>query len=135
MAPASVRSAVTVIASKSHAPVVGWCNLARPKSSTLARPCGVIMMFAGLMSRWISPMECAAARASATCAPNSSSRGSSSGPRPIIALRVSPSTYSITMKSLPSASSIAWIMTMLAWLRAEADRASRSRRCRRFRPG
>ena len=50
-----------------------------PKSRTFARPSRVIMMLAGLMSRWTMPLACAAASAAATCAPYSSAVAIGSG--------------------------------------------------------
>ena len=44
---------------------------------------------------------------------------------------VLPATYSMTMKSMPSADSISWMVTMFGWLRAEAARASWMKRRRR----
>ena len=40
---------------------------ARPKSSTLTMPSGVILMLAGFRSRWTMPFSCAASSASAIC--------------------------------------------------------------------
>ncbi len=47
------------------------------------------------------------------------------------ALRVLPGTYSITMKSMASADSISWMVTIFGWFRAEAARASWTKRRRR----
>ena len=44
---------------------------------------------------------------------------------------VLPSTYSMAMKSTPSAESMSWTVTMFGWFRAEADRASWTKRWRR----
>ena len=41
--------------------------LARPKSSTLTSPSGVTLTLAGLRSRWMTPLSCAASSASAIC--------------------------------------------------------------------
>jgi hypothetical protein len=49
----------------------------------------------------------------------------------ISASSVSPGTSSITMKSIPSADSISWIVTMCGWLSAEAAFASWTKRARR----
>ncbi len=64
------------------APASGSVCLARPKSSSLAWPRFVTKMFAGLMSRCTMPRACAVSRASAICAPRSSSVSSLSGPGP-----------------------------------------------------
>ena len=45
--------------------------------------------------------------------------------------RVFPTTYSMTMKSMPSTEPISWMVTMFGWFRAEAARASRTNRARR----
>src|SRR6266496_3902018 len=52
--------------------------------------------------------------------------------RGMTASSVFPGTYSITMKSFPSADSISWMVTMFGWLRAEAARASWTKRRRRL---
>ncbi len=54
-------------------------RVAMPKSSTFA-PVAVIMTLAGVTSRWTMPSRCAAASASATCAPVSTAAGQGSGP-------------------------------------------------------
>jgi hypothetical protein len=77
--------------------------LAMPKSITLTVPSGVSITLPGLMSRWISPRACAAARALQMSAAISAARSGMSGPSPRITSRsVRPSTYSITMKLVPS---------------------------------
>jgi hypothetical protein len=43
---------------------------AKPKSSTLTRPSGVIFTFAGFRSRCTTPFSCAASTASAICSPS-----------------------------------------------------------------
>jgi hypothetical protein len=48
---------------------------ARPKSSTLTTPSGVILMLEGLRSRWTIPAPCAASSASAICAATASASG------------------------------------------------------------
>ena len=47
-------------------------SLATPKSSTLIEPRLVTNRFAGLRSRWTTPLACAASSASASCTPSSS---------------------------------------------------------------
>jgi hypothetical protein len=64
------------------AAIAGSClriTLASPKSRIFACPRSVTKMFAGLMSRWIMPLACAASSASATSMPISKSRSNSNG--------------------------------------------------------
>ena len=76
--------------------------LARPKSKILACPRVVTNKFAGLMSRWTMPLECAASSASAISIPNSSSNSISNGRPDILCFSVAPSRNSMTMKGWPS---------------------------------
>lgn len=62
------------------APGCSTCSRAMPKSRTLATSDGVIITFAGLMSRWITPASCAVASASQTCAAHASAVSSGGGP-------------------------------------------------------
>ena len=79
-------------------------SFASPKSSTFTRPSGVIMTFAGFRSRWTMPFSCAAASASASAMPISQTLATGSPPGLTHRLRLSPSTSSIAMKRIPSAS-------------------------------
>ncbi len=69
-----------------------------PKSSTLTWPRGVNIRLAGLMSRCVMPLACAASSASATCEPMSRISVVVIGRPAIFSARVCPSTYSMTMK-------------------------------------
>ena len=85
---------------------LGETSLARPKSSTLTNPSSVTITFAGLTSRCTIPEACALASASAI---GIETRRTSPSRIPcfgIISSRLRPRTYSITMKSIPSADSI-----------------------------
>ena len=55
-------------------------NVARPKSVTLHRPWRLSIRLAGLMSRWMMPASCPAARASAASAVSRQARPGSIGP-------------------------------------------------------
>ncbi|PSK61500.1 hypothetical protein B0E53_06598 [Micromonospora sp. MH33] len=70
-------------------------RVAMPKSSTLA-PTRVIITFDGVMSRCTMPSRCAAATASATCAPVSTAAGQGSGPSVSRCSSSSPLSSSIT---------------------------------------
>ncbi len=71
---------------------------AMPKSITFTRPARVIMTFAGLMSRWITPLSCAWSSASSTARVMRVASGHGNAPCTATRLSsVSPSTYSITM--------------------------------------
>jgi hypothetical protein len=81
-------------------------SFARPKSSTFTTPSRVTITFAGLTSRWTMPLAWAAASASAI---GIARRNASFSFIPCFGMRPSsvwPGTYSITMKSTPSADSI-----------------------------
>ena len=106
----------------------GSVSLARPKSSTFTSPVSVTMMLAGFRSRWTMPAAWAAPSASAICTAyfSTSARGSPS--RSIDSARVLPATYSMAMKSTPSAWPMSWIVTMFGWLSAEAAFASCTKR-------
>ena len=65
----------------------------------------VMSTLPGLTSRWITPCTWAKCRAAAMSAPISAARVASSGPcRRMTSRSVSPSTYSMTMKYVPSSS-------------------------------
>ncbi len=68
--------------------------LARPKSSTLTFPSGVILILPGFKSRWTTPLLCAAATASATCKAIDNASSNLSGFFAIRSTNVSPGTYS-----------------------------------------
>ena len=75
-----------------------------PKSSTLSCPERVRKMFAGLMSRWMTPFACAAASTSRSWSATDSTSSSLSCP-PLRTRRsssVSPSSSSVTRNSDPS---------------------------------
>ena len=78
-------------------------RLAIPKSRTFTEPDDPIMMLLGFRSRCTIPASCAALSASATCSVYSMARTALSGPPDSTWERGSPRTYSITMKSRPSA--------------------------------
>ncbi len=58
----------------------GFSMRAMPKSRIFARPSCVRKMFSGLMSRWMTPLSCAAERPSAIWLAISVARGAASGP-------------------------------------------------------
>ena len=102
--PAIVPSDVMVIDESRPDPSTARA-FARPKSSTLTTPSGVILMFEGLRSRWMTPAPWAASSASAICRAMSSASGSRSGPRSTRSCSVSPSTNSSTRADTLPASS------------------------------
>ena len=107
--------------------------LAMPKSITLTLPSGVSITLPGLMSRWMRPRAWAAIRALQTSAQTSAARSGYSGPSArITSLRVRPSTYSMTMKWVPSSVPVSYTPTMLGWLRLAAAWASRLNRIRKL---
>ena len=68
MTPSRVPPTVTVgdcVGSRRRSRAI--VAFARPKSSTLTTPSGVILMLAGFRSRWTMPFSCAASSASAIC--------------------------------------------------------------------
>ena len=85
------------------------------------------------MSRCRMPAPCARASASAIWTAHGSACATGIPSGGIASSRVRPSTYSMTMKSIPSADRMSWIVTMLGWFRALAARASRTKRS--FRAG
>ena len=91
MAPCEVSGVVRVAMST----MASSRNLATPKSRTLA-PVFVRAMFPGFRSRWTIPCLCAAANASAICAPNFNTSSCLSGPRSSRAESDSPSRSSMT---------------------------------------
>jgi hypothetical protein len=90
--------------SASAAALLAGFTLARPKSKILACPLSVRKIFAGLMSRWTMPFECAAFSPSATCIATSSIVSNSNGRPEIMCFRVLPSRYSMAMNALPFSS-------------------------------
>ena len=105
-------------------------SLAIPKSITFSWPAGSIMMFAGLTSRWTTPLACAWSSAAATCA--TSPIVSPSGRRPrsaSSACSVRPSTSSITMKLIDGVCTMSCVMTMFGCRSRAATCASREKRC------
>ena len=80
-------------------------SLARPKSRIFACPRSVTNRLAGLMSRWATPLRCAASSASAMWIAYSTTSSLGSG-RPVSRLfSVWPSSSSMAMNIRPSASS------------------------------
>ena len=78
---------------------------AMPKSATFTSPFWSTRTLPGFTSRWTTPLRWANPRAAATSAPMSAARSGCSGPSERrIDDRVRPSTYSMTMKYVPSAS-------------------------------
>ncbi len=78
-------------------PAAGWeSSRAMPKSSTLASPPSVIMMFSGLMSRWTTPLRCAASSALQICRTHRSETAGSGRPSRITWASERPRTSSIT---------------------------------------
>ena len=88
--------------------------LASPKSRTLTTPLGVILMLAGLRSRWTMPLSCAASSASAICRATAVPRRAGAARGRVRSARVGPSTSSRT-----SARDVAVVLS----------RSRRSRRC------
>ena len=75
---------------------------ARPKSATLTRPSSASRTFSGLMSRWMMPVQWAAASASSTGSSRESASRGVSRPRSLIRSRsVRPGTYSMTRNHEP----------------------------------
>src|SRR5215469_10161976 len=79
-------------------------TFARPKSRILACPASVTKIFAGLISRWTMPFECAAFSPSATSIAASINVSSSIGRPEIACFRVFPSRNSMAIKALPFSS-------------------------------
>ena len=124
--PAFVRGATVSLSSRRP----GSADRARPKSSTFTRPSSETMTLAGLRSRCVRCLRCAAASASARAIAMSKNCASDTPPRGIIWSSVRPSTSSIVRNRTPSASSVEKIVTMCGWLRAATACASRSKRAR-----
>jgi hypothetical protein len=89
MLAASLRSAPPLV------------QFARPKSRILALPFGVTMMFAGLMSWWVTPSACASASASAAWPMRSTTRRGFIGRPPITLVSCSPGTNSQARNKCP----------------------------------
>ena len=106
------------------------CMRARPKSSTLRRPSVVTKRLAGLMSRWMMPCSCAAARQSSTCSAWLSTSATGSLPRRWMrSPSDSPESSSITRKGAPSSvMSMSRISTAAGWRKRLTACASRSKR-------
>ena len=102
--------------------------LARPKSSTFTSPSGVTLTLAGLRSRWMTPLSCAASSASAICRAMPSASTSGIGPRLRRSDRSSPSTSSITSAVRVPDSSRPWMPAMCGWLSEASTCASRWKR-------
>ena len=110
-------------------------SFARPKSSSFV-PLSVSMMLPGFRSRWTMRAWCALSSASATSMAYSSACSNGSAPFASRCASVSPSRYSITMKSTawPEPVEGSWWPTsktgqMCGWLRAASVLASTSNRC------
>ncbi len=109
----------------------GDIALARPKSSTLTLPSGVIFTFAGFRSRWTMPFSCASASASEICFAIAIASSVGSAPRFSRCERSSPSTSSIASAITPSLSSSPWMAAMLVWFSDARICASRRKRATR----
>ncbi len=129
MPPSIVSASVAVGALLAAEP---WSsNLAKPKSRTMTRPASLTTMFPGFRSRWITPLACAAARASASAVAMATS-GPASIPVPGVSRSsVRPSASAIVMNGWPPASSTAYTVTMFGWSSAARARASRWNRASR----
>ncbi len=79
--------------------------LARPKSRTFTAPLGVSLMLAGLRSRWMTALSCAASKASAICLAMTSASRTWKGPAAMRSASVGPSTSSSTNAGTPFESS------------------------------
>ena len=128
MVPGITPSVVSDVSSAGGVFGVAAASLAKPKSSTLTRPRRVMSRFAGLISRWIMPLECAVSSASATSMPHCTKRVHGTRPALISCFTVCPSNSSITMTGFPSYSSTAYRVQMLGWVSADMARASCSKR-------
>jgi hypothetical protein len=88
----------------------------------------VIIKFAGLMSRWITPCSCACARPAAICRANASACADGIGPLSMRARTVVPATYSMTRYGVFSHTPKSTIDTQFGWASLLATRVSRSNR-------
>ena len=84
--------------------------LASPKSRTFTTPSGVILMLAGLRSRWTMPLSCATSSASVICRAIANASASGNPARRArrdasFSASVSPSTSSSDQRRMPSTSS------------------------------
>ena len=104
--PRIAPSRVCAVRVAAPSPDTGSISFARPKSSTFTRPCSFTMMFEGFRSRCTIPDWWAVASASAICAPNWIARAGSMPSGGIRSASVWPATYSMAMKSTPSATSM-----------------------------
>jgi hypothetical protein len=93
--PATVRGGPVMVGASAAADGSSSVR-ASPKSSTLTRPAGVILMFAGFRSRWTMRASCAAVSASAICRAIRIAPVAGSGPWAMRSASVFPSTSSIT---------------------------------------
>ena len=102
-----------------------------PKSPIFTAPSFVHMMFCGLMSRWITPLACAAARPFS--ASSTAKSAISHGKRPVSWRRAwssPPSTYSMTMYAFAGAGLQSTSSTMFGclseiWIRISWKKRSR----------
>ncbi len=105
------------------------CARAIPKSMTFTSPVGVIITFAGLMSRCTSPARCANDKPAATPSAISAARSGSSGPSSrMMSERLRPCTYSMTMYWMSPSEPVSKTLTTLGWFSAAAAWASRRNR-------
>ncbi len=95
IAPASVSDAcVSVVAASRSLPSSGFAS---PKSSTFARPSGVMTTLALLKSRCTTPCSCACASASAIWCPRRTTSSTDIRPPASRSLSACPATSSIAM--------------------------------------
>ena len=134
MTPAWVRAAVMVgelrtLLSSVASPVKARAS---PKSSSLIPPWGVILMFAGLRSRCMTPLSWANSRPSAIwMAIETTSSTGKAPPAPSRSERSWPGTISMTRIVAPSTSSMPNREAMRPWCSPARVRASRRKRARR----
>ncbi len=114
-------------------PGSGSVSLASPKSRILTKPSFETMTFSGFRSRCTMPAPCALASPSAICAAIPRILRTGIGPETTSSRSVLPSTSSIAMYAISPSRPISWIVTMLGWFSAEAERASCSKRASRSR--
>ena len=107
--------------------IVDGADLCQSKIENLGVPARVTNRFAGLMSRWVIPAECAASKPSAISMASGSSVSIGIGLPRIRCFSVVPSRNSMTMNDRFSCRSISYIVQMFGWFRDEAARASRAK--------
>ena len=89
------------------------------------------MMFWGFRSRWITPSECAESSARQTCSTTAmASLGANFPSRRNIVRKSSPSTYSMLMKRMPSASPMSKMRTTFLCVILRERMSSCLKRCR-----